>query len=417
MNTKLFRKVSLSRLESPDQLDQILKVTDSKSWIGLIGLLLLLVAAVFWGFEGSIVTTAKGQGVLVRRGGVLNVVTNEAGLVNTLTVKVGDRIEAHQVIATVAQPALLEKIRTLQQSIAETNQEQGQLLENGAQSVKLQVSALARQKENAQRQISELVNQEKLASDQIAVQDQLYAKGLVTRQAGLQARQRLEEIKDQEASLKATLLQLDAQRFGLESQPGRDSSQSRERVQAMQKTLGGLQQELGMAQNVTSPYGGEILEVGVFPGNAVAAGQAIISIQPNSQDIELLAYVPSLEAKNIKGDMEVQISPSTFKREEYGFLRGKVVHAADFPATPAAMMRNFENGLLVDSLTASGPVNELEVTLQPNSGTPSGFAWSTSRSPAVRLTSGTLCSVQVVTRRQRPINWVFPYIKGQLGLS
>lgn len=417
MNPRLFRQVSLARLESPDQLDQILKVTDSKAWIGLIGLLLLLATAVFWGVEGSIVTTAKGQGVLVRRGGVLNVVTNEAGLVNALTVKVGDRIEAHQVIATVAQPALLEKIKVLQQSIAETSQEQSQLLDNGAQSVKLQVSALARQKENTQRQIGEVINQEKLASDQITVQDQLYTKGLVTKQAGLQARQKLEGIQDQEAGLRASLLQFDAQRFGLESQPGRDSTQSRERVLAMQKTLRGLQQELGMAQNVTSPYGGEILEVKVFPGNAVAAGQAIISIQPNSQDIELLAYIPSLEAKNIKGDMEVQISPSTFKREEYGFLKGKVVYAADFPATPAAMMRNFENGLLVDSLTASGPVNELEVVLQPSPSTPSGFAWSTSHSPAVRLTSGTLCSVQVVTRRQRPINWVFPYIKSQLGVS
>ena len=185
----------------------------------------------------------------------------------------------------------------------------------------------------------------------------------------------------------------------------------------MQKELNSLQQELSLAQNVTSPYGGEVLEVKASPGSAVASGQAILSIQPTSQDLELLAYVPSSDAKNIQDGMEVQVSPSTIKREEYGYMKGTVLHAASFPATPAAMMSNFENGLLVNSLTSSGPVNEVEIVLRPDSATPSGFAWSTARSPVVHLSSGTLCSVQVVTRRQRPIAWVLPYIKGRLGLS
>ena len=35
MNEVLFRKVSLDRLSSPEQLDQLLRVTDPKSWLGL----------------------------------------------------------------------------------------------------------------------------------------------------------------------------------------------------------------------------------------------------------------------------------------------------------------------------------------------------------------------------------------------
>jgi len=413
----MFRQVSLARLESPDQLDQILRVTDSKAWVGLAALFLLLATAVFWGFTGSIVTTAKGQGLIVRRGGVLNVVTNEAGLVNTVNVKVGDKIRANQVIATVSQPVLVDKMKTLQQSLAEAKREQDQMMETGKESVQLQLNALARQRDNTEREITELAEQAKLASEQITVQEQLFAKGLVTKQAAVQAQQKLVSIEDQSAAMKASLLQLDAQRFALESQPRRDNAQAHERISAMEKELEAVEQQLSLAQNVTSPYGGEVLELEVFPGSAVSSGQAIISIQPDSRNLELLAYIPSIEAKDTKVNMEVQISPTTIKREEFGFLKGQVMYASDFPATPAALMRNFENGLLVNSLTSSGPVNEVQVALDEDPTTPSGFRWSTSRSPDVKLTSGTLCTVEIVTRRQKPISWVFPYLKGKLGLS
>jgi HlyD family secretion protein len=55
--TDIFRKVSLERLSSPEQLDRTLTVTPTRSWIALLELLLLLGLAVAWGFEGVVSTT------------------------------------------------------------------------------------------------------------------------------------------------------------------------------------------------------------------------------------------------------------------------------------------------------------------------------------------------------------------------
>ena len=69
MNTKLFRQVSIERLSSPEQLDQILSVTRFKTWLALLALFLVLGATVIWGFTGSIASTSAGEGLIIRRGG------------------------------------------------------------------------------------------------------------------------------------------------------------------------------------------------------------------------------------------------------------------------------------------------------------------------------------------------------------
>ena len=65
--------------------------------------------------------------------------------------------------------------------------------------------------------------------------------------------------------------------------------------------------------------------------------------------------------------MEARISPSSVKPEEFGFIKGRVSYVSDFPDTPAALMRNFENEVLVRALTNGGPVTELHVEMAKNS--------------------------------------------------
>ena len=414
MNEVLFRRVSVERLSSPEQLDQLLRVTDPKSWLGLFAIGILLITTVIWGFKGSIVTTAAGQGVVVRSGGVLNVVSHGAGTVLNLNVHVGDRVNANQVVATVAQPALVEKRDATRAALAEAVREREHALEVHQNVGKMQIEAVVRQRTNAERQIKELQDQAELTNEQIASEEQLLAKGLVTKQQALAIKQKLIGIQDEMATLNAQLKELDAQ---LEMQPDQEDADMRFRISVEQRDLAGLEKELSMAENVVSPYPGQILELKVSAGTNVQAGQAIISLQPDAQNLELLAYVPSSQAKNAREGMEVQISPSTVKREEFGFMKGKIVYVSDYPATTAALMRNFENELLVSSLTSAGPVTEMRIALERDARTPTGFQWSTSMGPSTNITSGTICSVLVVTRRQRPIALVLPYMKSGLGLQ
>jgi HlyD family secretion protein len=417
MQRNIFRQLSLERLSSPEQLDLILRVTNTQAWTALIAIFLLLATSVVWGYKGSVLTTAMGQGVIVRTGGVLNVVTRGGGLVLNINVKVGDKIKANQVVATIAQPVLAEKIRAMRQALTEALQEREHAFQVRTNSAKLQVDALQRQRTNAELQINELEQQAKLSEEQISADEQLFTKGLITKQQALATKQKVVTIQDQIAGLRAQVKQFDAQEFSIQSQPQEDDVSMKSHISSLQRDLAAAEKELSMAENVVSPYGGQVLELKVYQGGTVSTGEPILSIQPDARTLELVAYLPSIQAKDTKLGMEVQVSPTTIKREEYGFMRGEVVYVADYPATPEAVMRNFENESLAKVLSSAGAVTEIRVALKIDANTPSGFQWSTSRGPAIMLSSGTICNVQIVTKRQKPITLVFPFMKDTLGLS
>ena len=417
MNSRLFRKISLERLASPEQLDQLLRVTSPRGWIGLSALFLLLASAVVWAFDGSIATKASGQGVIVRTGGVLNVVSRGSGLILSLDVKVGDKVHANQTVARIAEPVLIEKMKASRDALAEAREQRQRALGVHRNQSRLQLEALERETANSHRQVKELEEQAKLANEDIPVQEQLLAKGLVTKQQTIATRQKLITIQGQIATVQAQLKQFDAQKFSIEAGNMQVDEEMKARISNLERDMAGMEQELNLAENVVSPYGGDVLELKVYAGGAVASGQPILSIQPDDQHLEVLAYLPSVLAKDVKSGMEVQISPATIKREEFGFMRAKVLYVSDYPATTAALMRNFQNEMLVTALSGNGPVTEIRVVLELDKNAPSGFRWSTPKGAPVVISGGTICNVDIVTRRQKPVTLVLPYAKQKLGLD
>jgi len=409
--------VSLDRLSSPDELDRLLKVTDSKAWIAQFAILALLGLALVWGYNGRLPSVVNGQGIIVRKGGVLNVVAAGSGVVAKLDVNVGDRISAQQLVARIAQPAMLEKLKGAQEKLTEARRERDRshvLLEDEAS---LAVDTIERKRANAEREIVHLDEQAKLAREQVTVQDELLAYGIVTKQKTIEARQNVASIEDQIANHHAQIKELDAEEFSAHAKVQQGDAEKQLQVQDLERNLGVVEKELEIAENVVSPYGGEVLEIKVSSGATVAAGDPILSIQPDVQDLQVLLYLPATQAKNVKPGMEVEISPSTVKPEEFGFIRGMVTYVSDFPDTSAELMRNFENEELVKSLTNDGPVNEVHVELQRNPKTPSGYQWSSSRGPSLTLSGGTLCTAEIVTRWQKPITLVLPSLRRALGLT
>lgn len=61
----LFRQESLERLSSPEQLDQLMQIVNSKSWIPLASMGILMGLGFLWSIFGSISVTVSGKGLLV----------------------------------------------------------------------------------------------------------------------------------------------------------------------------------------------------------------------------------------------------------------------------------------------------------------------------------------------------------------
>lgn len=113
MKQNVFREISLKRLSSPEQLDQLTKVTSPRAWLALAAIGLLLVCAIVWSFTGSIPTRIEGQGILLNNAGVYSLKSHTTGQVTDVRFESGDNVKMGDVIARIEQPELVDQINGL----------------------------------------------------------------------------------------------------------------------------------------------------------------------------------------------------------------------------------------------------------------------------------------------------------------
>ncbi len=63
MKNDLFRKSSIDRISSPEQLNDYIRVTNPSIWVILAAIIILLASAIIWGGFGSIPTKITTSGV------------------------------------------------------------------------------------------------------------------------------------------------------------------------------------------------------------------------------------------------------------------------------------------------------------------------------------------------------------------
>ena len=410
MNAKMYRKAALDRLSSPDDLDRMLTVTSARQWLVLTGLLVFVVTAAVWSFVARLPTRAGGEGILIGQGGVVNVVTPGPGTIIDFKLKIGDRVRAGDVVATIEQPEIVTSIRQTRNRLEEARVDAGRLGHVQDESARLQIAALDRQRATIEGDIKQGIELVKLAQEQIPVEQRLLDRGLQTRQQLIAAQQKVVELQSGVDKNRAQLVAIEAQRFGLQSQPGISRRDAQLHVEELERQLQTLEQQKTLSTQVVSPFSGEVVELKVYEGAVAVAGTPVLSLQPAIGQLEVVAFVPTADAKRILPGMIAQVSPSTIKREEYGYLRGRVTYVSDFPTTDAAAMRTFENQSLVNALKSQGVANEVRVTLERSSNA-SGYTWSSRKTPNQVISSGTLCTIEVVTRERRPIELVMPFLK------
>lgn len=97
----IFRPIALDRLSSPEQLDQLMKVTRPTGWLAITGIGLFLVSALLWSVFGKIPFTISGQGIVIRKDGLFEVVGTAAGQVTEIRVAAGDQVTQGQILAVI----------------------------------------------------------------------------------------------------------------------------------------------------------------------------------------------------------------------------------------------------------------------------------------------------------------------------
>jgi HlyD family secretion protein len=411
----IFRKVALERLSSPEQLDQMVQVTDPRGWLALAGLGALLLACLGWGVWGSIPSEAQGEGILLRQGGVADLVSAANGQVAELLVGVGDVIEKGQPVARIRQDALSRKIQDGRSRAAAQRREYAALLRSSQEQKRLRSRDLLQQRADLERSIQALEKDLALLRERLEAEKGLLDDGLITKQAFLTTQQSLNSKRDDLARQRLELNGLDLKRLEADQQLDQQLEARQTTLRDLELETRELEAQLGENVNILSPYSGRVLEVLADRGDVVSPGTAVLSIEVLSEDLMAVLFVPASAGKKVQKGMAVRVSPSTVKREEYGAMLGKVVWVAEFPSTSRGMIRLLGNEALVTKLMAQGPPIQVNVALARDPATPSGYRWSSSRGPSLKISSGTLASGDVVVQRDRPIGLVIPTLREKLG--
>lgn len=415
---QLFRKVALERLSSPEQLETLIRVVTPSAWLALAPLLALIALVIAWGWLGSIPVKVAGRCILLNPTGLADVASGVSGRMLEMPVKVGDTIREGQELARVAQPELADRIEKAEARLREL-EAQGRVVSTFAQrSETLTAQGLAQNRTNLQSQLEAAGSRARLAAERAAVQERLLDEGLVTAQTVVVSRQEKVQADLEAESLRNQIKQLELRRLEAEKLTRTEVANVEAQINEARRALDSLEEARREAATIVSPFAGRIVEIKTGPGMLVSQGSSVLTLERAGATggLEALVYLSAADGKKVRTGMEAQITPSTVRREEHGFMVGRVSYVAEYPATPQSMGLLLQNEALVRELAGGAPPIAARAALLPASNA-SGYQWSSAAGAPVKLTSGTLCRADIVVDRQRPIALVIPILKKSVGVD
>lgn len=366
MSEGLFRKAAIDKVSSPEQLDLMMRVTSPVGWLALLTVGLMIGAVGVWSVVGSIADLVDGQGTLFRGERLVDVKATMSGSIVSLGVRPGSQVVAGQVIASLKRERAATEQRDADAVTIEKNRAMAARLRG-------QLGTLQRQWQ---------------------LQKQLVDQGIKAPKDLLNVEQQMDAIRGQVDSLEAEVGQLQAQ------------------AQA--------------TTEVKSAESGRVVEVMKTTGDKVREDEPLVRLEPQGRAVQAqfcggavhaIVYIPAAQAGKVKKGQFARVSPSDVKKEEYGFIFGKVEWVASYPASTADMTEKLKNDQLVHQFMAGGPVFEARVCLEPDPANKvNPFKWSSSQGPPKGTEAGTTCSASMVVDERKPYTYVVPAVRRSAGL-
>lgn len=166
--------------------------------------------------------------------------------------------------------------------------------------------------------------------------------------------------------------------------------------------------DAGAEVEVVSLFSGRVVDLAIEKGMYLDPGQQVALVEVADKPLAAVFFVPAEQGKLLAPGMQVHVSPSTVKADEYGYMQGRVLAVSQFPVSEGDMLTLLEDDSLVAALSSDDDQLQVDVELVRDPTTPSGFAWSSSKGPPTPVIHGTLCTATFVVGEDHPANLIFP---------
>ncbi|MEM9098070.1 MAG: NHLP bacteriocin system secretion protein [Pseudomonadota bacterium] len=410
MSKKIFRQAALDRLASPEKLDAPTRLVGSSGWLVLLGFLVSIGFGAYWALVTKAPVHVAAQGILINRGGLVEIIADRTGQLDDLTLVRGQLIEEGAVVARLSQEDLERELKIAEARLTDAEDRFKRFETFYYEQEERETRSDAARRQTIEQTLEVLREREKLLTERVESTASLVERQVVIRDKLLAAQVELNDAQERILTLEEEALSLSLAAQSRISERSISMLDESLAVDERMREIRRLKGQLSEQQVIVSAHTGRIVEVKVNEGDVVQAGTALATLAPSDDvgELEAIFYAAPGDGKLIEQGMEAEISPTAVEREVYGFIPGDVTHVAALPATPEGMRRTLQNDQLVTQLSANGAPIETRVRLMRDPLTPSGFAWSSSDGPFRGVGPGALIEGRVLVDEVPIIDLLLP---------
>ncbi|MGK7867233.1 NHLP bacteriocin system secretion protein [Falsiroseomonas sp. E2-1-a20] len=415
----LFRREAVAEAAAPDRYDEALRVMRPWTWGVGGGLLGLALVGLVWASLVDVPVKVSGRGILLPPGGVVDIVADTDGRIEALAARPGSRVEAGMPVARVDQSEVRLQLALAEGQATDAARHRRELQdfhrreEAAADAFRIaRDAALTQNLRLLEERLGMMMQREDVLQG-------LSRQNLVNRDRALFARVEVFQVREQIAAARNEREQLVLDQALKRTQRERETMEAERRADETGRQAQALRDRLLRLGAVLAPYSGIVVEAKVNEGQVVQRGTPLLTIERDPASgpggpVAIL-YVTAQDGKRLAEGLRVEVSPSSTRREEHGFVHGRIIRVAHVPASSAGLLRTLQNDQLVRSFTTDlGTPFEVEVALDRDAATRSGLRWSTGGGPDFAIESGTLAEAEFTVRSVRLIGLAFPALRGWL---
>lgn len=367
-----------------------------------------------WLLAGHYTRREHVTGTLVPQAGLIDVYARAAGQVTHVAAREGMTIKAGDPLIVLSGERSSEALGDTSAQISTLLQGQRERLQIDIKDAQHlsdeQAAGFRNQQRLLQDQVAQidaqLAIQHRQVSSQLALLEKirpLLVKGYIS---SLQVQQQESQELDAEAQVKAltrqryeTSLQIDSVIHQLAQLPLTSEAKLNELHRQM------AQGDQSLAQNeaersvvLRAPYDGTVSSVLIKPGQAVSAGQALLSLVPRGSALQAQLLVPSRAIGFVHDGTDVALHYQAFPYQKFGVHHGRVTGVSRSALTPA------EVTTLLGQQATNEPMYRVQVALSAQSIDAYGKGEA--------LKPGMALDADLLLDRRRLIEWVFEPLYG-----
>ncbi len=414
-----------------------LAIIRPQAWLLLAAMLAATLISLIWAFTYQLPEFSKAQGIFLVPGSVRGVASVTEGRIVEVKVQSGQSVKKGQVIARIQTPKLdiaVAKAKAEYNAVVASNKVLKSVSDKwyaidlkGEEDKKNESASIAGQGSGISNQLKKMIDKQAEMSRKMM--------------SSMESKNKIWQLVDGDGSGEGalfppremadrnrTIVQDTQSKMDIEVRTAQMMLTGEMEEKKKLFELQSLQEQKEQDSQLLCSHDGTILSLNKVAGDAVRAGDRVVTLVDASADptaIQCLSFFEIGAGNRVAVGDTALVTPSTHKRERHGSIRGKVAEVQPYLVTEESLFAQIGSKVMTEAFLKKGNLKGIQIVLE--TGEPAGssfeadnvdYEW-TGKCPDDfdRLQPGTTASVRIQTNSFTPAGYAFATLRKWLGDS